>query len=320
MCIRDRYQRRVHGLAKEIATHLDVQLGRIETYTSKKNAELKIKILDSLSGGHAYVIQSLCPPINDNLMELCLIISALKRADAASVTAIIPYFAYSRHAGNDSKSVLKINDKQCLTNFLSCADVANMIELSGCDKIITVNFHNTEIRGFFKIPLLNIDVSRLCAEYMKNKKLSNLLVISTDCKKMWVQRAFTILGHLQTIGVINRNQVRFGSLIPQKKSPPDNYMYVGPEIDNSDCLVIDSLVDTGITLTSASQLLYNQGAKRIFFYATHGLLTHDAWKQVQNSKVTELILTDTIPTYRICLLYTSPSPRDRQKSRMPSSA
>ena len=126
-------------------------------------------------------------------MELCLIISALKRADAASVTAIIPYFAYSRHAGNDSKSILKIHDKHCLTNFLSCADIANMVELAGCDKIITVNFHNPEIRGFFKIPLLNIDVSRLCAEYMKTKKLSNLLVISTDCKKMWVQRGYHLI-------------------------------------------------------------------------------------------------------------------------------
>ena len=176
-------------LSKQICAFLDVMICR--TSITNKNEEMKIKILDSVRGKHVFYIQSLGPPVNDNLMELLFTISALKRSSARKITVIIPYFAYARHFKNFEDKVFP------------SSEIASLLQCMGANTLITVNFPSQiDCKGFFNFPVIDIDASILCAEYLKKKKnFNDLIVISNDIKKNNIDQATNMIDNLRMFNI-----------------------------------------------------------------------------------------------------------------------
>jgi len=269
-------------LAQEIATHLDAALGRIIHYPSP-SGEVNLRVLDNVRNQHVFVVQSLGPPVNDNITELFLIVSALKRSSAKKVTCVIPYISYMRH--NEMNYARR--------KMLSIADIARMLEQVGCDDVITINLHIPETKGFFNIPVLNLDVTAMGASYLLRKRLEDCCVVSLDGKKSYVQRAYDMKTYLDKNGV----QSSFACLIKDEtKSNEDTkvYSHIGSEMNGKDCILVDNIIEGGETLSSCTDYVRNQGANRIFMFVPHGILTPEALKKIDIVPVDEVVTTNTI--------------------------
>ena len=269
-------------LAQEVATHLDVALGRIINYPSA-SGEVSFGILDNVRNQHVFIVQSLSPPINDNITELFLLISALKRASAKRVTCVIPYFAYMRHTEYGFATRKSI----------SIADIAKMLECLGCDDIITINLHIPETKGFFKIPVLNLDVTSLGASYLLKKKLKDACIVSLDGKRSYVARATDMKSYLEESQV----KTSFTCLIKDEALSDENnkvYSHIGSDMKGKDCVMVDNIIEGGATLKCSTDYLRAQGANRIFLFVPHGILTHDCLKLIDRIGVDEVITTNTI--------------------------
>ena len=269
-------------LAREIATHLDSDLGRVIHHPSA-SGEVNLRVLDNVRNQHVFVIQSLGPPINDNLTELFLLVSALKRASAKRVTCVIPYLAYMRH------TELGFSRRKSL----SIADIAIMLEKLGCDDIITINLHNPESKGFFKIPVLNLDVTDLGASYLLRKKLEDCCVVSLDGRRSYVERATDMKSYLDEHGVPST----FTCLIRDEEVSNDEkkvYSHIGSDMNGKDCILVDNIVEGGVTLDCSTEYVRHQGANRIFMFVPHGILTAEALKKIDRVAIDEVITTNTI--------------------------
>jgi ribose-phosphate pyrophosphokinase len=260
-------------LAEAIAGCLNMNLGRALVGTFK-NDETRIKIEDNVRGCDVFVVQPTCPPVNEYLMELLFIIDALRRASAARVTAVIPYYGYAKQ-----------EKKTTGREPISAKMVANLICTAGADRILTMDLHSPAIEGFFDIPVDHLQAAPLLAEYIIGMRLKNLVAVSPDAGG--VRRANSF-----------RERLGAGLAIIAKQRPePDvaEVLEMVGEVDGKIAVIVDDMISTGSTLVSAAVMLHERGARAVYACATHGVFAADAMDIISNSQLVETIVTDTIP-------------------------
>ncbi len=262
------------SLAKKISELLELPL--TDTLLTRfSDGEIRVQINESVREKRVFIVQSLCNPANDNIMELLLLIDAAKRASAKEVNAVIPYYAYARQDRKDQPRVP-----------ISAKVVANLLQSVGADRVVVVDLHAEQIQGFFDIPVEHITALPLFAEYLKNLGLEDLVIVSPDAGG--AKRA-------------NKLAKKLGAelAIIYKMRPRPNAVEVFDVIGNvegKNCVIVDDIVDTAGTLVAAADMLLQKGAKSVRACITHGVLSGPAVERINNSKLTELVITDTIPT------------------------
>ena len=260
-------------LSKDIARFLKSKL----VNSSIKNfadGEIYVELNENIRGNSIFIIQSISSPANDNLMELLLCIDALKRSSAKNITAVIPYFGYARQ---DRKVVPRTS--------ISAKLVSNLITKAGADRVVTVDLHAGQIQGFFDIPVDNLFSTPIFARHVKkNIKSKNIVCIAPDVGGTERARA---LGKILNVGLA----------IVDKRSPKpgqSQVMNVIGEVKDKTCVIVDDIIDSGGTIVNAAKALKDRGAKEVYVYITHGVLTGEAVKKIKNSVIKKLVITDTI--------------------------
>ncbi len=238
------------------------------------DGELYIEINENIRGNSIFIIQSISSPANDNLMELLLCIDALKRSSAKNITAVIPYFGYARQ---DRKVVPRTS--------ISAKLVSNLITKAGADRVVTLDLHSGQIQGFFDIPVDNLYATPIFARHIKKKiKTNNLICVAPDVGGTARARA---LGKMLNIDL---------AIIDKRRPKPgkSEVMNVIGKVDNKTCIIVDDIIDSGGTIVNAAKALKNNGAKDVHVYCSHGVLSGNAVEKIKNSKVKNLVITDTI--------------------------
>jgi len=260
------------NLAEEICDFLDVPLGQIHTGRFP-DGEINVKILESVRGVDAFVIQPVSAPANENLMELLIIIDALRRASAERITAVIPYYGYSRQDRKPEPSVP-----------ITAKLVANLLTVSGANRILTLDLHAGQIQGFFDIPLDHLYVRPVLIDYFKKKKLQNLMVVSPDAGGVERARAFA-------------KRMRVGlAIIDKRRISPDEaaVMNIIGNIKGKNIIIVDDMIDTGGTLVKAAAALKKEGARDIYATAAHGIFACNAFEKIEKSQIKEVVVTNSI--------------------------
>jgi len=271
------------GLSLEIAKLLGVNLGRA-TVSSFADGEINVMIHENVRGKDVYIIQPTCPPVNNNLMELLLMVSCLNRASARRVTVVIPYYGYARQ---DRKMQARVP--------ISAADVARLLESMGVDRVIAVDLHCGQIQGFFgpRVPVDNLDGGIVGIDHFGNKDLHNPVIVSPDAggvyraKKFKEGLAYKYGWEECGIAMIIKQRARAGSV--------DQMDLVG-DVKDCDCIIVDDMIDTAGTLCKAADVLVAQGARRVFAFASHGLLSGPGNDRIANSAMEECVILNTIPS------------------------
>ncbi|KUO75512.1 MAG: ribose-phosphate pyrophosphokinase [Clostridia bacterium BRH_c25] len=260
-------------LAKDIAFNLGIPVGDAQVSTFS-NGEIGVSINESIRGADVFVVQSTSAPVNDNLMELLIMIDALKRASAGRINAVMPFYGYARQ-DRKSKSREPISAKL----------VANLIEAAGADRVITMDLHAPQIQGFFDIPVDHLYAAPLIVNYFINKKLNNVVVVSPDVGG--VTRARSLATKLDApLAIIDKRR---------PKPNVSEVMNIIGDIENRDCIVVDDIVDTAGSIVNAAKVLKDMGGKDIYVACTHPVLSGPAFERIQDSVIKELIVTNTIP-------------------------
>lgn len=263
-------------LANKVAADLDIPLGNIDVSTFS-DGEIRVEINENVRGTDIYLIQSTCSPANDNLMELVIMADAFRRASAKSITAIVPYFGYARQDRRVRSARVPITAKI----------VAGLLESVGIDRMVTVDLHADQIQGFFYFPVDNIYASPLMlGQDSSLANNENLIVISPDVGG--VVRARAIAKRLNDADLA----------IIDKRRPTANQtkvMHVIGDIEDKDCIIVDDIIDTAGTLCTAAKALREHGARSVLAYCSHPVLSGRAIDNIQNSELTEVIVSDTIP-------------------------
>jgi len=259
-------------LAEAVAEDLGCQLGKA-TIRNFEDGEIFVRIDDNVRGRDLYIIQSTCPP-SDNILELLLLLDAARRASAARITAVIPYFGYARQDRKDQPRVA-----------IGAKLMANMIVAAGADRVLSIDFHQHQLQGFFDIPVDHLYAAPVFTRYFREKQLDNLVVVSPDVGSAKMARGFAKrLG--ATMGIID------------KRRPSANVsevMNVIGEVDGKDCLLSDDMIDTAGTMAQAARALKERGARDVYACATHALLSGPAVERLRDAPFTEIVVTDTIP-------------------------
>ncbi|MBQ7902494.1 MAG: ribose-phosphate pyrophosphokinase [Oscillospiraceae bacterium] len=260
-------------LAEKIAKQLGLPLSKCDVGTFS-DGEITVSIGETVRGSDVFIIQSTCTPVNNNLMELLIMIDAMKRASAGRITAVIPYFGYARQ---DRKS--KSRDP------ISAKLVADLITAAGADRVLTMDLHAAQIQGFFNIPLDHLEGMPILSQYIERKNLEDLVIVSPDLGS--VNRARKIANRLDVpIAIIDKRR---------PKPNVSEIMNIIGDIKDKNLLIIDDIIDTAGTLCNAANALKERGAKTVRACATHGILSGPAIERIQASALEELILLDTIP-------------------------
>lgn len=260
-------------VAKDICKTLGVKLGEAEV-KNFSDGEICVDIKESVRGMEIYVIQSTSTPCNQNLMELLIMLDALKRASAASITAVIPYYGYARQDR-------KVRPRTPISAKL----VADLIEVAGATRVVCVDLHAGQIQGFFNIPVDNIYANPVLLPYFKKNCGENLVVVSPDAGGVERARAFA-------------KRLEAGLAIIDKRRPKPNVsevMHIIGDVKGKKAIILDDMVDTAGTLTQAAQALKDHGAESIYACCTHGVFSGPAIERIEKSPITEVVLTDTIP-------------------------
>ena len=262
------------ALAQKICSHLDVPLGtaRVRNFS---DGEIMIEIGENVRGRDVYIVQSTCAPTNNNLMELLIMTDALKRASAATITAVIPYYGYARQ---DRKAAPRTP--------ITAKLVADLITTAGIDRVVTTDLHAGQIQGFFNIPVDNLYAAPVILDHLKNRFDGQpVVMVSPDAGGTERARAFAKrLGC--TLAVIDK----------RRTGPNDaEVMHLIGDVRDKVAIILDDMVDTAGTLTHAAKALKENGAKSVFACATHGVLSGPAIERINNSAIEEMVLTDTIP-------------------------
>lgn len=265
----------IPDLAKRIANKLHINLGNA-TVGRFSDGEVSVQINENVRGGDIFIIQSTCAPTNDNLMELVVMIDALRRASARRITAVIPYFGYARQDRRVRSSRVPITSRV----------VADFLSSVGVDRILTVDLHAEQIQGFFDIPVDNVFGSPILLEDMLQRNLINPIVVSPDIGGVIRARAIAKLINDIDMAIIDKRRPRINV---------SQIMNVIGDVKNRDCILIDDMIDTGSTLCQAALALKDRGAKRVFAYATHPIFSGDAYDNIKKSMIDEIIICDTIP-------------------------
>lgn len=261
-------------LAEAVVKHLNIPLGKA-LVGRFSDGEVQVEIQENVRGKHVFILQSTCAPTNDNLMELMVMVDALKRASARRITAAIPYFGYARQDRRPRSARVAISAKV----------VANMLEVAGVERVLTMDLHADQIQGFFDIPVDNIYASPILLEDLRKKNYDNLLVVSPDVGG--VARARALAKQLNTdLAIIDKRR---------PKANVAEVMNIIGEVEGRNCVIMDDMIDTGGTLCKAAQVLKERGAKQVFSYCTHPVLSGGAAARIAESALDEVVVTDTIP-------------------------
>lgn len=262
------------ALTKDIAHVLNVPLGKA-TVEKFSDGEIMVEILDNVRGKDVFIVQPTCMPTNDNVMELMVMVDAIRRASAKRITLVIPYFGYSRQDRRPRSARVAITAKV----------VANMLTGVGADRVLTVDLHADQIQGFFDCPVDNVYASPVLLGDIWKHKYQDLIVVSPDVGG--VVRARALAKHLDVeLAIID------------KRRPAANVakvMNIIGEVEGRVCVLIDDMVDTAGTLCAAAAALKEQGAIKVVAYCTHAILSGPAVDNIENSVLDELVVTDTVP-------------------------
>jgi ribose-phosphate pyrophosphokinase len=262
------------ALANEISATLDVPLAEL-TIFRYSDGEIGVRIDESVRGEDVFVIQPTCPPVNENLMELLVIVDALRRASADRITAVIPYFGYARQDR-------KIRPREPISAKL----VANLLTAAGCQRILSIDLHAGQIWGFFDIPLDHLPSRMILGDYIAHKELENLVIVSPDVGG--VPRARDFAKQLGApIAIIDKRR--------DKPNQVKEIVHVIGKVHRKTAIIVDDIVDTAGTLTLGAQALLKRGVTAVYACATHALLSGAAIQRIASSPIQELIVTNTIP-------------------------
>ncbi len=264
-------------LTKKVANDLDNKIGHANV-SRFSDGEIQIEVTENVRGRDIYLIQSTCDPVNEHLMELMLMADAFRRASAASITAVIPYFGYARQDRRVRSSRVPISAKV----------IADMMHKVGFSRLITVDLHADQIQGFFSMPVDNIYASiRALEEYQVAKRIDNPMIVSPD-----------VGGVVRARAIAKRLNADL-AIIDKRRSTPNQaeVMHVIGDISHRNCLIVDDIVDTAGTLCQAAHALKAQGASQVFSYCTHPVLSGQAIEYIMESVIDEVIVTDTIPLH-----------------------
>ncbi|HWQ88651.1 MAG TPA: ribose-phosphate pyrophosphokinase [Desulfitobacteriaceae bacterium] len=261
-------------LAEEIAAYLGIPLGEAKV-VSFCDGETSIVINESVRGADVFVIQPTCNPTNDNIMELLIMIDALKRASAYRITAVMPYYGYARQ---ERKS--KARDP------ITAKLLANLITTAGANRVVTMDLHAPAIQGFFDIPVDHLPGVPILAEYFREKELQNVCVVSPD-----------IGGVTRARGLAERIEGATLAIIDKRRPEPNvsEIMTVIGDLHGKTAIMIDDIIDTAGTITHAAQALKDRGALEVYACCTHPVLSGAAIERLENSVIKELVTTNTIP-------------------------
>lgn len=262
-------------LARLIVERLDLPLGEA-TCGQFSDGEITIEIQENVRGKDVFIIQPTCVPTNDNIMEVLLMADALRRSSAGRITAVIPYYGYARQDRRVRSARVPISAKV----------VADMLQTAGVDRVLTVDLHADQIQGFFNIPMDNIYGSPILLDDIEKQDYENLMVVSPDVGG--VVRARAIAKQLDDADLA----------IIDKRRPQANeaqVMHIIGDVTDRTCVLVDDMVDTAGTLCKAADALKQFGAKKVVAYCTHPVLSGSALKNILNSELDELVVTDTIP-------------------------
>ncbi|MDP3621279.1 MAG: ribose-phosphate pyrophosphokinase [Polynucleobacter sp.] len=262
-------------LADAVAKELNLPLGK--AFVGRfSDGEIQVEIQENVRGKNVVVIQSTCAPTNDNLMELMIMIDALKRASASRITAVIPYFGYARQDRRPRSARVAI----------SARIVANMLQsVAGIERVLTMDLHADQIQGFFDIPVDNIYASPVLLADLQSQKSKDLIVVSPDIGGVVRARAMA-------------KQLGCDLAIIDKRRPKANVsevMHLIGEVEGRHCVIMDDIIDTGGTLCKAAEALKERGAKGVTAYCTHAVLSGGAVARIAASQLDEIVVTDTIP-------------------------
>ncbi|MCI5698113.1 MAG: ribose-phosphate diphosphokinase [Clostridiales bacterium] len=260
-------------LAEEIASIMGKPVGKCEV-AQFSDGEISLNLWESVRGVDVYIVQSTCDPVNDNLMELLIMIDAMKRASAGRINAVIPYYGYARQ---DRKA--KARDP--ITSKL----VANLIVAAGADRVVTMDLHANQIQGYFDIPVDHLVGMPILAKYFKEKNLEDVVVVSPDHGS--VTRARNMAELLDCpIAIVDKRRPE-----PNKSE----IMNIIGNIDGKNCIILDDMIDTAGTICNAAAAIKNLGAKDVYACATHAVLSGPAVERLDKSVIKEVVLLDTIP-------------------------
>lgn len=262
-------------LAEKVSQHLEIPLSKakIDRFS---DGEMDIEILEHVRGHDVFIIQSTCSPGSENLMELICMADAFRRASAARITAVIPYFGFARQDRRVRSARVPITAKV----------VADMISVVGIDRVLTVDIHADQIQGFFYNPLDNIYATPVIHEDINTKEFNKIMVISPDVGGVVRARASTKLLPGADLAIIDKRR---------PKPNEAQIMHIIGDVKDCDCIIVDDIVDTAGTLRMAIDALREHGAKTITAYTTHPVLSGNAIENINASAIDELVVTDTIP-------------------------
>jgi ribose-phosphate pyrophosphokinase len=261
-------------LAEDVVKHLQINLGRA-TVGRFSDGEVMVEIMENVRGKDVFVLQSTSAPTNDHLIEILVIVDALKRASAGRVTAAIPYFGYGRQDRRPRSARVPITAKV----------LANMLSSVGVDRVLTMDLHSDQIQGFFDIPVDNIYATPILLGDLWKHGFQDLVVVSPDVGG--VVRARAVAKRLESdLAIIDKRR---------PKPNVASVMNVIGEVEGRPCVIMDDMVDTANTLCEGAKALKEQGAVRVLAYCTHPVLSGDAVKRIAESQLDELVVTDTIP-------------------------
>ena len=261
-------------LAQRIADRLYISLGDA-TVDRFSDGEVAVQINENVRGSDVFLIQSTCAPTNDNLMELVVMIDAMRRASAGRITAVIPYFGYARQDRRVRSARVPITAKV----------VADFLSNVGVDRVLTIDLHAEQIQGFFDVPVDNIFGTPVLLEDMANRGLENPVVVSPDLGGVVRARATAkALGDVD-IAIVDKRRPR---------ANVSEVMNLIGDVEGRDCVIVDDMIDTGGTLCKAAEALKERGAKRVFAYATHAVFSGTAAENIRNSVLDQVIVTDSI--------------------------
>jgi ribose-phosphate pyrophosphokinase len=261
------------SLSEKICRKLGTELAKAKI-SRFSDGEVRIQLEENVRGKDVFLIQSTCPPVNENLMELLVMLDAARRASAQRITAVIPYFGYARQDRKDRPRVP-----------ITAKLAANILASSGANRVLTLDLHAGQIQGFFDIPLDHLYAINVFFEYFKQNKIEDLVIVSPDVGGIKMARAYA---------------KRFGAdlaIVDKRRKSPESteVMHILGDVKDKNVLLVDDIIATGSSLVNGAAALKKEGAKNIFAAISHGILSNHAVDKIKDSRIDSLVITDSIP-------------------------